>query len=58
MTSPGGKSQEWLPDQVPAHRKAPIKDVRWLNYGGSTARAKGMLVLAVMPKPSATARRW
>jgi hypothetical protein len=42
----------YKPKQVVLGAGTPIKDVRWLSYGGSTARAEGMLVLAVNCKPN------
>src|SRR5947208_16391698 len=37
----------YKPKQVVLGAGTPIKDVRWLSYGGSTARAEGMPLLAV-----------
>ena len=42
----------YKPKQVVLGAGTPIKDVRWLSYGGSTARAEGMLVLAVNCEPN------
>jgi hypothetical protein len=35
----------YKPKQVVLGAGTPIKDVRWLSYGGSTARAEGMLAV-------------
>lgn len=42
----------YKPKQVVLGAGTPIKDVRWLSYGGSTARVEGMLVLAVNCEPN------
>ena len=42
----------YKPKQVVLGAGTPIKDVRWLSYGGSTARAEGMLLLAVNCTPN------
>jgi hypothetical protein len=35
----------YKPTQVVLGAGTPIKDVRWLSYGGSSARAEGMLAV-------------
>jgi hypothetical protein len=35
----------YKPKQVVLGAGTPIKDVRWLSYGGSIARAQGMLAV-------------
>jgi hypothetical protein len=40
------------PKQVVLGAGTPIRDVRWLSYGGSTARAQGMLAVTTTCSPT------
>lgn len=42
----------YKPKQVVLGAGTPIKDVRWLSYGGSTARAAGMLAITTSCSPT------
>jgi hypothetical protein len=42
----------YKPKQVVLGAGTPIKDVRWLSYGGSTARAEGMLAVSTSCSPT------
>ena len=42
----------YKPKQVVLGAGTPIKDVRWLSYGGSTARAVGMLAVSTSCSPT------
>jgi hypothetical protein len=42
------------PKQVVLGAGTPIKDVRWLSYGGSIARAQGMLAVNDCPPTCAS----
>jgi hypothetical protein len=42
----------YKPRQVVLGAGTPIKDVRWLSYGGSIARAEGMLAVATSCSPT------
>jgi len=42
----------YKPKQVVLGAGTPIKDVRWQSYGGSTARAQGMLAVSTSCSPT------
>src|SRR2546430_17651515 len=42
----------YKPKQVVLGAGTPIKDGRWLSYGGSTPRAQGVLLLALHRTPN------
>ena len=42
----------YKPKQVVLGAGTPIRDVRWLSYGGSTARAEGMLAVTTSCSPT------
>jgi hypothetical protein len=42
----------YKPKQVVLGAGTPMRDVRWLSYGGSTARAEGMLAITTSCSPT------
>jgi hypothetical protein len=42
----------YKPKQVVLGAGTPIRDVRWLSYGGTTARAEGMLAVTTSCSPT------